>query len=150
MSTTHLVAYTSRWTPAQGGPDDTDEAALQRDLAAIGAVARARNPATGVTGVLLCDRAHDGHRFVQVLEGPPERVHALLGRILRDRRHTDLRMLLDVPAARRAFPDWSMEVRTLPSTADTAALEALRAAYVDAFEPDAEDFVAMVRALLGA
>ena len=144
MSATHLVAYTSLWSPRESGGD----ALLQRDLAAIGEVARTRNPATGVTGVLLCDRTTEGPRFVQVLEGPRERVHALLGRIRSDRRHTDLRMLLDVPAPRRAFPDWSMEVRTLPSTADAASLEALRTAYLAAFEPDAEDFVAMVRALL--
>ncbi len=138
MSTMHLVAYTSRWA-GDSLPDDVQ---------AIAAIAHARNPAVGVTGVLLCDPTEAGARFVQVLEGPQERVHALLARIVHDRRHTDVRMLLDTATPRRAFPDWSMEVRTLPSTTDAGALEALRQAYVAHFEPDAADFVVMVRALL--
>jgi hypothetical protein len=51
--------------------------------------ARISNAARGITGLLV----FDGMSFLQHLEGPPEAVGELTERILRDQRHTDIRIL---------------------------------------------------------
>lgn len=46
--------------------------------------------------------------LLQVLEGPPDAVEHVYGRVRRDSRHAGIMPLLDVQAGARAFPDWSM------------------------------------------
>ena len=53
--------------------------------------ARQRNASEGITGLLV----FDGLRFCQHLEGPPDPVQRLMRRLQADRRHTDVRGLLD-------------------------------------------------------
>ena len=62
--------------------------AAQRDAetASIIANARAYNPTVGITGGLV--RSQDW--FAQLLEGPTEAVRALMDRIERDPRHSDV------------------------------------------------------------
>lgn len=66
--------------------------------------ARQRNGRDGVTGALLCRR----DLFMQLLEGPREKVTATFGRILRDDRHVEVSLLWCGDAAARLFPDWTM------------------------------------------
>jgi hypothetical protein len=63
-----------------------------------------RNARHGITGVLLFGGGH----FLQVLEGPPEVVDALVGRIAADPRHTDFEVLLRRPVSSRQFAHWGM------------------------------------------
>ncbi|RPD44882.1 BLUF domain-containing protein [Hymenobacter sediminis] len=65
---------------------------------------RRNNQLAGITGVLL----YDGSRFMQVLEGPEEAVHAIFSRIEVDCRHTGVQVLADGPSTHRQFPGWSM------------------------------------------
>jgi hypothetical protein len=46
--------------------------------------------------------------FFQILEGEPDELHALYGRIEHDIRHTKVIKLLDVPVEKRTFGRWSM------------------------------------------
>jgi len=69
------------------------------------------NAAVGLTGLMF----YAGDYFVQCLEGPPERVEAMLTHIKRDRRHKDLTVLLDLRTPDRVFPDWSMGLEHLSS-----------------------------------
>jgi hypothetical protein len=66
--------------------------------------ARRRNARDGITGALVCRR----DLFLQMLEGPRERVTATFGRILRDDRHVEVALIWCGDAAARLFPDWSM------------------------------------------
>lgn len=110
----------------------------------------ARNPALGITGLLLHGRleavAAAPGEFVQWIEGPEDAVESLYERIEDDPRHTDADVLHRGPtddlAGRginledgRLFPDWSMRLvrmAELPATldgflrfaADRVALEA--------------------------
>jgi hypothetical protein len=61
--------------------------------AAVCHVARVRNEDAGLVGFLL----FDGHRFCQLIEGPPAAAQTLMSNIARDRRHTALTMLADQP-----------------------------------------------------
>ena len=90
----HQLVYTSYATV----PFDGDE--LQRILEH----ARAANYTQGLTGVLLFSAG----QFLQVLEGEPQTVRAVYGRIGRDVRHNDLQLLADGAVATRTFPDWTM------------------------------------------
>ena len=68
------------------------------------AQARACNQKVGLSGMLLyCSRS-----FLQVLEGDAAALEETYLRIRADRRHTNLRLLLDAEVTERLFPDWSM------------------------------------------
>lgn len=75
-----------------------------RDLDALLAVARSRNAASDITGVLLYA---DG-RFLQHLEGRDADVEAVFASIEADPRHEDVRVLTRRPIGARQFADWSM------------------------------------------
>ncbi len=62
------------------------------------------NKAAGITGLLLLS----GDQFLQVLEGPSDAVNALFGRIIRDKRHRDVRLLTFEPIGDTYFDDWNM------------------------------------------
>ncbi len=64
------------------------------------------NRAAGITGLLMLS----GDRFLQVLEGPEEAVNRLFGRIIRDKRHRDLRLLSFEQIGPTYFDDWSMHL----------------------------------------
>jgi len=66
--------------------------------------ARATNERAGLSGMLLyCSRS-----FLQLLEGDEDALAETYQRIRADRRHTNLRRLLDAEVSQRLFPDWSM------------------------------------------
>ena len=67
-------------------------------------VARERNAALGVTGLLIyCDGS-----FMQLLEGDASTVRSLYEAIGRDERHTDVRSLFTLETPDRWCADWSM------------------------------------------
>jgi hypothetical protein len=74
------------------------------DLEQILCVARARNAADGISGVLL----FEGASFLQMLEGPLARIDALLEDIRKDRRHSRTALLVREPITQRSFADWTM------------------------------------------
>lgn len=75
------------------------------DIDAIVAVARRRNEASGITGLLIF---HDGV-FGQTLEGPRDALEALMRAIERDPRHHSLNRLHEGRIRERRFGDWGME-----------------------------------------
>lgn len=68
------------------------------------AFARNFNDLHGLTGMLL----YVDETFFQILEGEPDELHALFGRIEHDSRHTKVIKLLEVPIEKRTFARWSM------------------------------------------
>lgn len=96
-----------------------DPAALLVQAALIAATSATRNAEGGVTGSLAVG---DGW-FAQVMEGRRSVLLDTFDRILRDPRHTEIRLLAFNPIARRRFADWSMgfsgelEPGLLPATA---------------------------------
>ena len=80
-------------------------AALHRnELSELAAQSARDNEALGITGVLLYD---DGI-FLQFLEGSEPAVRALLDKIVRDRRHERLAVVLEETVPQRHFPGWHM------------------------------------------
>lgn len=76
------------------------------ELARIQTTAIAHNSAQDITGVLL----YRATNFIQLLEGEEARIVPLFGRIRRDGRHCDVKLMYLGPAAERLFPSWSMGV----------------------------------------
>jgi hypothetical protein len=62
------------------------------------------NERDGLTGALLC-RADI---YLQLLEGPQDKIDATFARIRKDDRHLDVQLLLFAPVERRLFPKWAM------------------------------------------
>lgn len=87
------------------------------ELNEILAASRRRNPADGVTGMLLYI---DGG-FLQVLEGEDDNVAAVYERICGDRRHRGCRILVDQPTDDRLFANWSMGFERLDRNREEAA-----------------------------
>lgn len=86
----------------------------QDDVDEIVRVSQARNREHRLTGMLLFTGAH----FAQMLEGEPSRLDGLIGRILADRRHGDVRVLGRDRLARRRFRQWSLRCVTHVGRAD--------------------------------
>jgi Sensors of blue-light using FAD len=66
--------------------------------------ARASNKRDGITGALIC-RADI---YLQMLEGPRDKLTTLYSKILRDGRHTDVVTLYAGDVETRLFPNWDM------------------------------------------
>lgn len=64
-----------------------------------------RNTSLKMTGALVHDRTH----FLQFLEGPAAASADTILRILCDRRHDDIRILIAEPTQVRLFTNWSMK-----------------------------------------
>ena len=99
-----------------------------QDLADILETARFHNALDGITGMLLYRRGH----FLQVLEGTDEVLRALLEKLKRDPRHTEMRILLDGRIPARAFGAWSMAFQDL-SGLDPAELPGYSRFLADGF-----------------
>ncbi|MCA3561534.1 MAG: BLUF domain-containing protein [Aestuariivirga sp.] len=65
---------------------------------------RGHNPASGITGVLC----YSGDVFIQVLEGGRDEVCELYNAIVRDGRHTHVRLLVFEEIRERKFCNWTM------------------------------------------
>lgn len=87
---------------------------------------RAGNRSVGITGLLL----HRDGEFVQILEGDRDEVEHLMGRIVQDRRHRDVRILLKEPLHERRFARWTMGYESL-SGLDAAAADGYRDSFDD-------------------
>lgn len=84
----------------------------QCDLDSIASCSLARNKAAGITGLLL----HQGEAFYGTLEGPERRVLQRMEVIIRDPRHSRVRVLREAGANGRRFDNWSFG--TLPEAQD--------------------------------
>jgi len=78
-------------------------------LCAIQSTAVRNNSSQEITGLLLYGRRW----FIQLLEGEFNTIDALLEKICKDDRHTDVEILYRGPGEKRLFPTWSMGVISL-------------------------------------
>ncbi len=76
----------------------------QGDIDAILATARRNNARDALTGALI----YNGHNFMQLLEGPADRLDACLAAIRADERHSGMIEIRRRPIEQRDFADWSM------------------------------------------
>lgn len=93
-STLRRVLYVSLAAPDLSGPD----------VEALVRQAEANNARDEITGFLL----FNGRNFMQLFEGPDDRVVELLDKLLADERHSGLVVLQDSVEHDRACPDWRM------------------------------------------
>ncbi len=84
--------------------DDTRAVTSALQAEDIMIVARQNNARDGITGAL----AFTGGRFVQILEGSPDKLENLLARLAKDDRHINLTILARRPVAMRDFLGWDM------------------------------------------
>lgn len=99
----HRLIYVSRFSaafPSERQEQDYVTASIVRTSVRL-------NAESGLTGLLLVCRRH----FAQVLEGSADAVEATFGRIQRDSRHTDIRLIQMARCDQRLFPDWTMSAR---------------------------------------
>lgn len=113
------------------------------DLSAILAVARRNNSANAITGLLM----FNGKRFLQVLEGPTDKVDATFERIRQDPRHRAHVVLTRRQIARREFGDWSMAFRDGASEAPGGSYDAICAKAAAAHPNLRAELVAFARQL---
>jgi hypothetical protein len=81
----------------------TEGCGLQ-DVNDILQISRKNNEANGITGILC----YDGTHFVQWIEGARDKINALYGSILKDKRHGNVTILEYSEIAEREFEGWSM------------------------------------------
>ena len=73
-------------------------------LAGILLSARRNNRRDDITGALICRQ----DVYLQLIEGPPDRIDTLYAKIERDDRHCDVRLMLTEDASERMFAGWDM------------------------------------------
>ena len=76
--------------------------------------ARRKNLGLAVTGALM----FTGERFAQVLEGPRDRVEALMATITADPRHDQVEVVITEEVESRRFANWSMAYMGLVPTGE--------------------------------
>ncbi len=79
------------------------------ELLQIHTTAQQNNAKIDVTGSLF----YNGGWFLQVLEGPIKTLHDLYGKIEKDPRHKNSRVLYNEPAKFRTFTRWTMNMTNL-------------------------------------
>ncbi|MCY7271774.1 MAG: BLUF domain-containing protein [Sphingomonas bacterium] len=89
--------------------------------AGILAVSRERNLRDSVSGLLIAG----GHRYLQVIEGPPPAIDLLMTRIRRDERHVGVTVLIDRRIEQRSFAGWSMAYSAEPELDEFATFRDL-------------------------
>ncbi|WP_051234519.1 BLUF domain-containing protein [Marinimicrobium agarilyticum] len=106
------VVYISRATfkpaAASGGVEPHVARILQQS--------RTNNPRLGLGGVLYYGNGY----FFQCLEGDRPVVEELLGKLKKDERHKDVRIVMEQKIQKREFTDWSMKY--IPSNATVKGL----------------------------
>ena len=89
----------------------------QQLLATIFTIAMIKNPERQVGGILFYDEQTNA--LVQVLEGPAFAVRSLFyQRIMRDRRHTNVRRLWDIEVSMRRYDGFGMKLGAEPTSDD--------------------------------
>jgi len=106
--------------------------------------ARRNNPRYGVTG-LLC---YSGDVFIQVLEGGRDGVCELFNTIVRDERHSGVRILLFEEVISRRFGDWTMGRANIATASCTVLLKYSEMPHLDPFVGSGAATMALVNELL--
>lgn len=106
---------------AEAAHDGVIEAILQQ--------ARRNNPELGVTGVLC----HGGDVFLQALEGGRDQVNALYNRIVCDRRHRRVTLLVYEEILERRFAGWTMGLVNLSKVNSSTLLKYSERALIDPY-----------------
>lgn len=94
----------------------------EKELAELLRRSRENNESLGISGMLV----HRHGMFLQVLEGPEQKVRELFRRIAADPRHEHVDILIEMNVDKPAFADWSMgffnaddaEMATVPGFTD--------------------------------
>jgi len=81
----------------------------QEELIELMHLIREKNPKVGVSGMLLYCEGH----FMQVIEGPEEKVMPLYETIQADPRHDRVVTLFEETIEERRFKEWTMGLRQL-------------------------------------
>ena len=88
------------------------EAMQQEDIDEILGQSRYNNNHDGITGCLAYIEGQSDqeqfHRFIQILEGREDKIADLFERIQRDRRHSQVTLVVHGPIQARNFESWQM------------------------------------------
>ena len=95
------------------------------------ASSRRWNEKEQVTGLLIAG----GNRYLQVIEGHADALKMTMERILSDRRHARIDVLVERRIARRSFADWSMAFYTDPGLGNYASFGEIVSLLSDTVEP---------------
>uniref|UniRef100_A0A7S4C397 BLUF domain-containing protein n=1 Tax=Chrysotila carterae TaxID=13221 RepID=A0A7S4C397_CHRCT len=97
-------------------------------LPAIFAASNKNNPSNAISGILWYEDATG--RIVQVLEGPREKLQALMKKLYADSRHFQMDVMYNRPLARRCYASFGMlyGVEAAIADADAALQQALQKA----------------------
>ena len=93
-----------------------------RVVADIAAKSRIANESRQITGLLVFDGMH----FCQQFEGSAQKVAALMERIRKDPRHTDVQVLHHGPLAQRRFRRFSLGYTSVEDVEGLTRLEQLQ------------------------
>jgi hypothetical protein len=105
---------------------------------------RTKNPAQGVTGILC----YSDDLFMQVLEGGRDEVCELFNTIVRDERHSNVRILVYQEIAERRFSGWTMGQVNIRKVNASLLLKYSEKATLDPFSGSGHASMALLEELI--
>ncbi|MEM6780939.1 MAG: BLUF domain-containing protein [Pseudomonadota bacterium] len=134
----HMIAYTSEFVEVAGDVDDV--------IADIITASKKNNANDNITGVLFF---LDGH-FLQIIEGEESDLRALTARIEDDKRHTNIKYLMDREEKERGFGQWKMDSIKLGKGQefDAEHLEAITKSFEQVMVPSCDTLAHYYKTLL--
>lgn len=124
------------------------EATDALNLPAVEAIlqqARQKNRLRDISGMLL----FDAKAFLQVIEGDPQKLTDLYGRIAQDTRHRRLKLLEFTAISERRFGAWAMDFAGAGSSNREVFLRYSAASSFQPYELNAGNALAILEALAG-
>ncbi|MBF4606088.1 BLUF domain-containing protein [Curtobacterium sp. VKM Ac-1393] len=113
------------------------------ELAEILVIAREKNLALGITGIL----AHQGSNCIGIIEGDDQVVRERFDGIRQDPRHTNVRQIAADTVATRSFPEWSMAFQ--PADPLIKEIPGFLDLFAEGHTPDPAGTASRAKALLG-
>ena len=91
----HLIIYISDYLGSN----------IAKDCGDILRVSSFKNPMNRITGVLF----YHNRKFMQVIEGKKEDVKRLIAKIMIDKRHCNMTIMIDQSITERSYSGWNMD-----------------------------------------
>jgi hypothetical protein len=97
---------------------------------------KTNNKIKEITGILI----NNGRFFIQLLEGDTKNVHEIYNKIIMDKRHINVTILIEFTDNERIFPDWNMGLTNITTKDEEDTAKLIRQSRRDLRGPESEKF----------
>lgn len=97
---------------------------------------KTNNKIKEITGILI----NNGKFFIQILEGDRQNVQKIYNKIMMDKRHKNVTILIEFTDDERIFPDWNMGLASIKTKDEEDSVKLIRQSRLDLRGHESEKF----------